>query len=413
MASRQADRDAPLRVFTLGIGETSSTAMCQGIARAGSGLCLMAATSDVIVGKCSKLVRASRAAIVRDVTVDWGIDQPWADSQSFDIQRSLKQAPQVLRLVYDASRFVVFAIIPPDSPLPKEVILQAAPIGCAEPLKFTAPVHELVLEQDEPQGPMLHTLAAHRIITDLCDRETGDISAETRDQVIHYGEQYQLASRFTSFVAVQDEEQETLKATPLVISPAVEAVAALTVDRQRTANARYCTIPATTLPSEQSNSSVPPPVPSASSPFRRRHSRTAQVGDAHRASTLRTYQKLSDKKAGLRTKARKREVVVDVGQANDEDKVMRLVRLQSFDGSFALSPQLVTIVGEAALSKAKDIKADGSIWATVVAVAWLQKYLTDQPDLLESLLEKARQYVEQSPTVDFDALLQSAIDLVA
>lgn len=48
------------------------------------------------------------------------------------------------------------------------------------------------------------------------------------------------------------------------------------------------------------------------------------------------------------------------------------------------------------------------IWATVLAVAYLQKYLVGQPELLESLVEKAIDFVQQTPGVDVDMLLERA-----
>jgi hypothetical protein len=45
--------DAPLRIFTLEIGECVSSAMCKGIACAGNGLCLFAVANEDIVGKCA------------------------------------------------------------------------------------------------------------------------------------------------------------------------------------------------------------------------------------------------------------------------------------------------------------------------------------------------------------------------
>lgn len=63
---------APLRVFTLGIGETVSSAMCEGIARAGNGVCLLASSTETMVGKCARLLRAGRNGILEDVTLDWG-----------------------------------------------------------------------------------------------------------------------------------------------------------------------------------------------------------------------------------------------------------------------------------------------------------------------------------------------------
>lgn len=78
----KAKSGAPLRIFTLGIGGTIYSAMCEGIARAGNGVCLMAITSESIVAKCSKLVRASRTYILKNITVDWCV--PEGNRRLFD-----------------------------------------------------------------------------------------------------------------------------------------------------------------------------------------------------------------------------------------------------------------------------------------------------------------------------------------
>ena len=52
-----------------------------------------------------------------------------------------------------------------------------------------------------------------------------------------------------------------------------------------------------------------------------------------------------------------------------------------------------------------------TVWATVLAVAYLQKHLADQPDLLDGLVEKAKEYVEDAG-VDFAETLTQALTLV-
>ena len=99
-------------------------------------------------------------------------------------------------------------------------------------------------------------------------------------------------------------------------------------------------------------------------------------------------------------------------EAEEEADVVKVVRLQAFDGSFVSSPQLAALVGQAAMGDAKTHDVEEGIWATVVAIAWLQIHLKEQPDLLEGLVEKAREYVEQTPGQDFDELLQSAARFV-
>lgn len=94
------------------------------------------------------------------------------------------------------------------------------------------------------------------------------------------------------------------------------------------------------------------------------------------------------------------------------DDVERLVRLQSFDGSFSASEELAQILGHDALAQARTKQVDAKVWATVLAIAYLQKHLRAQPELLEGLVEKAAAFVEQVYGDDFSALLRVAEGLV-
>ncbi|PSR74336.1 hypothetical protein PHLCEN_2v9953, partial [Hermanssonia centrifuga] len=213
-AVANAKKGADLRIFTLGIGETTSTAMCEGIARAGNGLCLMAATSETIIGKCSKLVKASRAEILKDVSVDWRApEQLVVPKDNVDAQNiSFHQGPSELSSLYAGNRFLVFAIIKHERfEMPREVVICAHRTS-GEELKFTVAVEELssTTGPSEPQLPLIHTLAARRIITDLEDGSRVDIPLRTKAVIVHLGEQYQLASQYTSFVAVDERSQQPL-----------------------------------------------------------------------------------------------------------------------------------------------------------------------------------------------------------
>ena len=52
------------------------------------------------------------------------------------------------------------------------------------------------------------------------------------------------------------------------------------------------------------------------------------------------------------------------------------------------------------------------MWATVLAIAYLQKHLDQQPDLLEGLVEKAQEYVMQTPGIDLKEALDMAKVLI-
>ncbi|THG94547.1 hypothetical protein EW026_g6946 [Hermanssonia centrifuga] len=213
-AVANAKKGADLRVFTLGIGETTLTAMCEGIARAGNGVCLMAATSETIIGKCSKLVKASRVEILKDVSVDWGVPEQLVDlDDKVDAQNApFRQGPSKLSSLYAGNRFVVSAIIKPQRfEMPREVVI-CAHRASGEELRFTFEVEEIpsTTDRGEPQRPLIHTLAARRIITALEDGRQGFVPFHTRAAIVHLGEQYQLVSQYTSFVAVEERSQQPL-----------------------------------------------------------------------------------------------------------------------------------------------------------------------------------------------------------
>ncbi|THG93987.1 hypothetical protein EW026_g7389 [Hermanssonia centrifuga] len=537
---------ASLRVFTLGIGETTSTDMCEGIARVGNGVCLMAATSESIMAKCSKLVRASRSDILKNVSVDWGVTAELGDLNGRLEQgnTSFRQGPRKLSSIYAGNRFVVFAIIKREKfEIPKEVVLSAQR-SSGEMLKFTIPVEEISLVRQEPQRPLIHTLAARRIITDLEDGNRGWTPFSTKAAIVYLGEEYQLASKYTSFIAVEEQSGQTLLSTgegyiepsepqayladhirnspsawlprgasssyittqqydptisdyddptmysqeeysvrsrsrprgvtapACVPAPVVVPVVAPAQTRTGSLNALFGGAASgagsktsigegrammtlhSTSGSIQPSGQMPPPamgfvgsardMPSArrkapevtqprTTPVRRLsklfsmgrrdttpHSEQPDGSSPPTsapiippigfspllASSPTVYSSNSGPMADLETED-------STAPRSVEDRVVQLVRLQSFDGSFPDSALLAQILGSEALYKAHELGVDTDVWATVLAVAYLQKYLAKQPELLEGLLEKAIEFIQQSPGIDFEALLAKAKTLVA
>jgi hypothetical protein len=65
---------ASLRVFVLGIGNSASTAMCEGIARVGNGTCMMVGDQETsFTGKIARMLKAARAPLISNISVDWGV----------------------------------------------------------------------------------------------------------------------------------------------------------------------------------------------------------------------------------------------------------------------------------------------------------------------------------------------------
>ncbi|KAI0342224.1 hypothetical protein BDW22DRAFT_171914 [Trametopsis cervina] len=211
-AVAQSRKDAPLRVFSLAIGERSSSAMCQAISEAGNGECLYATRAENIGNKLASLVRAGRTYTLKNATLDWGL--PSHPLQTGRPVRSFRQFPSVIPPLYPGVRLKVFALIEGDGFKPPAVVtLRAQRDGTGEVLEFKIPVEQAKFETENVGVPLIHTLAARAIISELQAAIVTGVGAPeglARASVISLAEQYQLVSRFTSFVLVEDVDDPDL-----------------------------------------------------------------------------------------------------------------------------------------------------------------------------------------------------------
>ncbi|KAI0634382.1 hypothetical protein C8Q77DRAFT_1055509 [Trametes polyzona] len=196
-----AAQSSALRVFCLGIGDGAAPALCEGIARAGNGVCFMTTRNESIKDRSSRLLLAAQTrprGSASEITIDWGYNS----------------APPRIPNLYPGNRFLVSAILTNTVAVPEKVRLSGRlPDGSSVRLPSVRVSHT-VARMEDGRPPLLHTLAAHRIVRTL---EDGDLDAfglsdagdkSLRDEmvqaaVVEYGVRYSLATRFTSFVAVR------------------------------------------------------------------------------------------------------------------------------------------------------------------------------------------------------------------
>lgn len=198
--------------------------MCEGIARAGNGVCLFAVHTESILGKCASLFRAGRTPFLEHVHIDWGIPEENFSLRSVTVNFStpsskvhlrpapvVQQSPAFIKDLHAGSRMNVYAILTlRKTMVPKEVTLRGRLDGGGAEFELTVPIRGIQLADSEPGLPLIHTLAAWRLIQDHQERTAplalaiGEASeAEIRKaSIVRLGERYQIASRHTSFVAV-------------------------------------------------------------------------------------------------------------------------------------------------------------------------------------------------------------------
>ncbi|KAF7324345.1 hypothetical protein MVEN_02647200 [Mycena venus] len=448
-----------LRVFCLGIGDGVSSAMCEGIARAGEGEYLFAVHTESILLKCARLLRAGRVPFVEGVSIDWGIPEENFSLRSQTVNFStsshppkvrlrpapaIQQSPAVISNIHASTRMNVYAILTlRKTTVPKE------------------------LADEEPGLPLVHTLAAWRLIQDHQEGTAplalavGDASEEEirKTSIVRLGERYQVASRHTSFVAVDSGNDVRRRRVRKTFSPTKaprdspsqgSPLRDLLSLGGRLLNSLFNTSPMTS-PTE--------PEPELPGAWRDDTSRQNSAinrddpdegyGSAATFSTLSSLDGSSDSDWSdwsvdpppmseedarmqrspspkleplrfaphpIRDEHRRRmQLAAPEPRAPPppvHSEVVRLAALQLFDGSY--DDSIRNVVGDDIFNEADALQIDKAKWATAVSIAFMSKHLADpaQKELLDDLLQKAYDFLGGKHDASAKRLIQMAKDLL-
>ncbi|KAF5377154.1 hypothetical protein D9615_006359 [Tricholomella constricta] len=495
-AVKQSSVNAPLRVFTLGIGSGISTATCDGIARAGNGASLYAIDTESILGKCARLFNAGRTPFVCDVTIDWGLshDQLGTQTVTFSNQTLssrtvatlpppvIQQAPAQIHNVHAGTRMNIYTIITlKKSRVPKEVVLRGELANGGGPFERAIGVHMVHLVGTNQGLPLIHTLAAWRLIQEHEEKRAPlptailpDDDEEIRKAVIiRLGKEYQLISQHTSFVAVdsgqndlqrsrrrggrggsprRQEQSLTTPSTSLgLFQSALSALSGLlglgataildenqtlpgswldspplspalsedgededededgedrvddAVESDESAESHETFLTMTSLESCACSdwSPLPSPPPELSEEEERRQNQPSPRIRPWDLAPEEERQAQSRSQNALQVPAPR---LVPAAPP----KVVDLMRLQSFDGSFQLDDSLRGIVGSSAVDEVNNLNVKAKVWATALSVAFMQKQMGHQKELLKDLLVKALEYLAKTAEVDVEELIRQA-----
>jgi hypothetical protein len=157
---------------------------------------------------------------VENVTIDWGLP-----SRGHNVVR---QTPgtDVLKIRAGA-RFVVYALVTTTERwrLPEKIAVHGQLDGADNAPLFEVPLTRVrgIFESKRPETLLVHTLTARHLITDLVEgRASASLPSTSqavseedalKTAVVSLAEEYQLASRYTSFIAVDDEEMDATRTT--------------------------------------------------------------------------------------------------------------------------------------------------------------------------------------------------------
>ncbi|KAJ3101743.1 hypothetical protein HDU97_001093 [Phlyctochytrium planicorne] len=227
---KDAYPNAFIRVFSLGIGNGVSHHLVEGIADVGRGFAEFVGETEKLKAKVIKMLKAAMLPPIKDCRIHWtnGSKPHESAEEDFEVigdkdfnkqastsevppstlseisesKKLIQQTPFEIRSIFPGVRFNAYALLDASAPVPNEVTITAlSPDGSVE---LSIPVIQA------KEGVTIHTMAARKLIKDieygqsfLSPMFEGASPKDTaKEEIIRLGTKFCLASKHTSFLAI-------------------------------------------------------------------------------------------------------------------------------------------------------------------------------------------------------------------
>ncbi|EJD54067.1 VIT-domain-containing protein [Auricularia subglabra TFB-10046 SS5] len=338
--------------------------------------------------------------------------------------------------LYPGFRTSLFAIIrqpAPSAPTPTKVTVSGKVLGA--PVSLEVPVTSAIriaVPAGEKPVDLLHVLAARAFVQTLEDESNK--TALVKAQITRLGTTYGIASSQTSFVAI-DEKGEKIdqpRAVEQPEEPEFGRASSMAPMVMLSATRGFNTVgggggprngPVPRLaragggPQRLAMAAAPPPPPVMMAAPAAPGAAYGSAASAYSAAP-RMRAKAGGPPRGSAAPKMKRNLVSDglddeggtTSTHTGPPTVEVLARQQQFDGSFIAAQDFYNSLGAASASSALPSSVSAlsgpsdavraNVWATIVALVYLQKKFADDEDSWALLADKARDYVLQILTSD-------------
>eukprot|EP00092_Neocalanus_flemingeri_P009192 GFUD01009893.1.p1 GENE.GFUD01009893.1~~GFUD01009893.1.p1 ORF type:complete len:803 (+),score=226.34 GFUD01009893.1:227-2635(+) len=380
------------RVFTLGIGASADRHLVKGMARAGMGVPSFTTYGENIAGKVLKQLKQSLQPCMHGVQIDWGTQ---AGGEGLECQ-----APHHTPPVFDGSRLLVYKLWDKADSLGEKVTIKAEkPEGqlCIE----------VKVDMDSVlNGELIHQLFARKRIQDLEENSEEYDTEEVRSLVTDLGLKYSLASKQTSFIAVDDESKsEKLCGAMIqrhVRNQVPQGYGAL---QSRGLRMNLC------LSRNRSKSRSRNRARSRSRTRNRSRSYDRSRNRNRSRSRTRKQSRSKDRSRTVRCRETERTTSKEmeecvrkpvIKQKTSMEKILALTSFQTAAGYFTEDKIVENIIGEKfSVFKNQSIKKKigNQVWVTALIIAYIELNMPADKDTWDMIVQKARDWLENSDVV--------------
>ncbi|XP_048044979.1 von Willebrand factor A domain-containing protein 5A-like [Megalobrama amblycephala] len=319
------------RCFSFGIGEGASTALITGMAREGSGHAQFITGTDRMQPKVMQSLRFALQPAVDNISVDWTLPE--------GVTVDMLSPP--ISALFQGQRALIYAQLKGQS---------SGTTRAAVTLNYRLkdqPVTNLLqftLKPKEDTGWTIHRLAARSVIRSLeLEERAGGADAEAiRSRIVELSVQAGVSSVHTAFVGVNKDSKQTVKGPLLQRRVPVQSLF-----RQSVPGMRIQGMAASILLCSAQSMAAP---------------RWAFQCEMLSADVMIQSDATSHQEPEPRT-----------------DPLLQLVSLQKASGCWELNTTLADVFGktEEEVTNHRPAQVDGSVWATVLALIWLNTCRSD------------------------------------
>lgn len=478
-----AASEKTLRVFALGIGNSMSSALIEGVARAGNGLAQSVGEGEKLDGKVIRMLRVAltpdHGALTMEIqyqkdddedefvmveTVseslrvlrfdedDWldaklgkepaastettaggerDVKMPDADGQARYNHLpavpapKVMQTPQTIPPLYPYSRTNVYILISPTAAQGtiKSVILKGSspesPFELEIPIEVLAErgetIHQLaakkaVAELEEGRGWLVHAKDEKGVL--IKEKHAARFHSIVEREAVRLGIQYQIAGKFTSFVATETDPdkpenskvivEKTNVSPPIVYGQSPQPNSGPMSGASSSGSAVLFGGFASRTPAYSGLFSAPMNEPESkdeSFGFATYTQGSALFSTSTRgkvprkqlASTAAHKRKVSPVSTGQAQNSPTHDEVDS--KAEETDLLQKIIALQTFEGYWNLDAPLLEVVGLSTQHKSPQ-GVDSKVWATMLAIMFLEKRMVGDKEAWEMVVEKARGWLK-------------------